>query len=116
MGAGNPMYGKVTSEETKQKIREANSGEKHWRWQGGRYVDAATGYVYIQVKGHPQADAYGYILEHRVLVEAEIGRYLGRDEHVHHRNPNPTECNNDIKNLQLMTASEHQRHHRRTAA
>lgn len=48
-------------------------------------------------------------LEHIVLMERHIGRQLMADEVVHHKDHNPS--NNAIENLQLMTRSEHSRHH-----
>ena len=50
------------------------------------------------------------VLLHRWLVEQQVGRPLRRDEHVHHRNGN---CHdNRLENLQLMTVTEHQGHHK----
>lgn len=46
---------------------------------------------------------------HRVVMEQYIGRKLRRDEHVHHKDGNRS--NNDISNLELMTASQHMSHH-----
>jgi hypothetical protein len=47
---------------------------------------------------------------HVVMMEEKIGRRLAKDEVVHHIDEN--KHNNDIDNLQLMTRSEHARHHR----
>lgn len=46
---------------------------------------------------------------HRVIMEKHIGRKLGRNEHVHHIDGNKR--NNDISNLELMSASNHAAHH-----
>jgi hypothetical protein len=47
--------------------------------------------------------------QHRVIMELHIGRRLRSDEHVHHKDGNRS--NNDISNLELMTASQHMSHH-----
>ncbi len=47
--------------------------------------------------------------EHRVIGELLAGRRLERWEHVHHKDEN--KHNNDPSNLEIMTASEHLRHH-----
>lgn len=68
-------------------------------------------YVYIYCPEHPNAIGTRklYVAEHRLVMEKHIGRYLTKDEVVHHIDENTT--NNDISNLQLMTPSDHSKHH-----
>lgn len=47
---------------------------------------------------------------HVVLMEEHLGRRLGPDEVVHHRDED--KHNNDLGNLELMTRAEHARLHR----
>ena len=46
---------------------------------------------------------------HRHMMEQKLGRKLGFNEVVHHINEDTLD--NRIENLQLMSASEHSRHH-----
>lgn len=46
---------------------------------------------------------------HRLVMERKLGRKLGRHEVVHHINGNKTD--NRLSNLELMTVSEHTKHH-----
>lgn len=68
-----------------------------------------AGYWCVLVADHPCSTAQGYVRIHRLKMEKKIGRYLREDEVVHHIDEN--KGNNNIDNLQLMTISEHNRHH-----
>ena len=74
-------------------------GSRNPAWKGGRHIDA-DGYILIHQPDHPYATAGGYVREHRLVMEAMIGRYLERDEVVHHRDGNKQ--NNDPSNLELF--------------
>lgn len=84
------------------------SGSGHPEWKGGRIVDK-DGYISIYTLDHPnQRKHTPYILEHRLVMEKEIGRYLTRAEVVHHRDGNKQ--NNAIENLELFSSNgEHLR-------
>lgn len=64
------------------------------------------GYRYIFKPDHPNKDIDGYVPEHRLLMENKIGRYLRKEEVVHHINHN--RLDNRIENLMLIGSnSEH---------
>lgn len=67
------------------------------------YIKDGYRYIYVSYRH--------YEPEHRLVMEARLGRKLQPDEHVHHIDENT--LNNDISNLQLLSASEHMKAHRR---
>lgn len=82
-------------------------GEQNHSWKGGRYIDN-DGYVLVLATDHPFANAQGYVREHRLVVENQIGRFLQPLEVVHHIDGDKQ--NNRIDNLQLFrTNGEHLR-------
>lgn len=84
------------------------TGSKNPNWRGGRTLK--DGYIVVRCPGHPRAYKDGcYILEHDLIMENHIGRYLRPGEIVHHINHNRKD--NRLENLQLMTVEEHMRYH-----
>src|SRR5688500_16487651 len=74
-------------------------------WKGGRII--REGYILILVRKHPNADVNGYVKEHRFIMEQKLGRYLTKDEDVHHING--IKDDNRMENLELLKHSEHSR-------
>lgn len=72
--------------------------EKNPAWKGGKRIDA-DGYVSIRMPDHPNSNG-GYVLEHRLVMEKALGRFLDRKEVVHHKNGNKQD--NHIENLLLF--------------
>jgi len=75
-------------------------GGNNPKWKGGRTIND-HGYILIRCLEHPYADYRGYVKEHRLVVEKHIGRYLTREEIVHHINEITDD--NRLENLQVMT-------------
>lgn len=64
------------------------------------------GYVALCIKTHPNSDQInGYIFEHRIVLEMQLGRYLKPGEVVHHKNE--IKHDNRLSNLELMEHTEH---------
>lgn len=84
-------------------------GSTNPKWKGGR-VKHGDGYWQIYSPQHPYKTKLGYILEHRLIMEKKIGRYLKPKEIVHHINKNKED--NRPENLKLVkNQSEHNNFH-----
>ena len=73
--------------------------ERNYFWQGGRTIDT-DGYVLVKSPGHPHATKAGYVREHRLVMEQQLGRFLAPEEIVHHKQPG-AKGNNAPDNLEL---------------
>jgi hypothetical protein len=95
-----PENKKRASEYKKRQSKErCRSGNPMWK--GGRTIDA-EGYVRILVDGK-------YYLEHRLIMEKHLKRFLLPEEVIHHRNHDKQD--NRIENFELTTQSDHVAYH-----
>lgn len=105
-GPNNPMYGKPGMR-GKDNPMYGVHGKDHPNWRGGRKV-RPDGYIMLLApEGHPaRTAAYPYVLEHRLIMEERLGRYLEPEEVVHHTDGDPS--HNVIENLELFASqSDH---------
>lgn len=86
--------------------RLVGSESPRWKQPGTtRQVASRDGLSYVQVKCEDGKWRY----QHRVLMEAHLGRKLERYEHVHHVNGDTAD--NRIENLQVLRDTEHSKLH-----
>ena len=72
--------------------------DKNPRWKNGVKIHK-QGYKMISSPNHPYRTDYGYIMEHRLIMEKHLNRYLSPNERVYHINGDKTD--NRIENLSL---------------
>lgn len=107
---GKMHKGKRLSDETKNKIALSHTGKFYNPSKyGGAIKKRSDGYISVYIPSHPLANKDGYVMEHRLVMEEHIGRFLQEDEVVHHKNHNRSD--NRLENLQLMTFKEHMSFH-----
>lgn len=79
--------------------------------RGNKSAHVSGSYNRIKAPGHPAANADGYVVEHRLVMESAIGRYLKPEEEVHH--VNMKKLDNRIENLLMIGSSrDHHRLHK----
>jgi hypothetical protein len=84
-------------------------GKKHPGYKGKIKYGTKQNYYAIFAPYHPFSDGKGYVMEHRLMMEKYLKRFLEQNEVVHHINGN--RFDNTIENLRLMDKIEHDRMH-----
>jgi hypothetical protein len=75
---------------------------KGHQW-GNKGKTEDRGYIKIFNLQHPRANAAGYVYEHILIMEKDLGRTISISEHIHHIDGNPK--NNKIGNLMLFATN-----------
>ena len=83
-------------------------GSRNYFWKGGITI-TSQGYRHIWTPYHPNCLRGKYVPEQVLVMEKNIGRFLKKEEVVHHINGIKTD--NRINNLKLLTDSEHRKLH-----
>jgi len=114
------IKGKHHSEGTKRKISEnswmrGRYGNKNPHWKG---KTNAKGYIHIYQAEHPFCNNHKYVPEHRLVAEKILGRYLTKQELIHHigikylMNSIENKSDNRPKNLYLFRSNgKHAQYH-----
>jgi len=84
------------------KTRHLGADSTHWK--GGR-IKVGLGYMAIYKPDHPYCNQDGYVMEHRLVMEEKIGRYLNKEELIHHINGN--KIDNRPENLEIVSKGGH---------
>ena len=79
-------------------MKKETKREKSNAWKGGRQK-TSKGYIKCCKPNHPN-NVGGYVLEHRLIMEKHLKRYLKPHEIVHHKNG--IRDDNRLKNLELL--------------
>ena len=114
--------GKIMGEDTKQKLRilskrpnsgqftrerslgnKINLGRKPWNFRGEKTIHS-KGYIWLYLPLHPNSNVLGRVLEHRIIMEKHLGRYLTDEEVIHHINGDTSD--NRLGNLELFSSNE----------
>lgn len=105
--------GKPQTDEHRAKRAAAQTGEGNHRWKGGLRKHGA--YLLALCPNHPYADNKGYVPQHRLVMEAHIGRPLLPTEVIHHINGIGSD--NRIENLMLFPGrGSHTNYHKKMTA
>lgn len=96
----------------KERYPGGRLGQEAANWRGGRRenLGGKGEYIGIYSPEHPHKTKDGYVMEHRLVMEKKLGRYLQPKEIVHHINGNKRD--NRIENLELVSdRGTHTRNH-----
>jgi hypothetical protein len=88
-----------------QKEWASRRGPLSHHWKHG-LAKTSEGYIAEYSPDHPRADMNGRVLQHRLVMEKSIGRYLFPNENVHHKNG--IRSDNRIENLELWVKTQPQ--------
>ncbi len=113
-----PKGTKFTKKHRENLSKAIGKGEKNHCWKGGKRT-TAQGYILILKPEHPFCNCDGCVLEHRLVMEKILKRYLTPKEIVHHKGTKypmgsyKDRSDNRPKNLKLFpNKSKHQIFHK----
>ncbi len=89
----------LKARQSRSKYMKTRIGKLHYQWKGGK-TKTTEGYILIYKPNHPNHNYGKYVLEHRLVMEKHLGRYLKKEEIVHHKNG--IKSDNRLINLKLF--------------
>ena len=96
----------------RKNLSKAMTGKKASKsnaWKGGEYRHS-LGYIYAVSPNHPHKTKMGYVMKHKLVMEAHLGHILPKCSVVHHIDGD--KANNSIENLMLFpNHSAHLKYH-----
>lgn len=98
---------RTSKEGLAKRYPQGRYGKQAANWKGGRMI--INGYVVVYNSEHPRSGKLNRVFEHIVIAEKKLGRYLAKDEVVHHINGKKDD--NRPENLEVCKRSEHVHHH-----
>lgn len=78
-------------------------------WADRETKQNRRGYILVFAPEHPRSFCGGWVYEHRLVMEAHLGRLLRKNETVHHINECKTQ--NILDNLFVCNEREHLKAH-----
>jgi len=87
------------------KKRGSYKGLNRYRNGPRKQYTRAGGYIKEYCPNHPYCDNHGFVPQHRLIIETNIGRYLEREEIIHHLNG--IRDDNRTQNLVIVRAHSH---------
>lgn len=105
--SGDHMFQKGAIPWNKGKAHKTITGDRHYKYKGGFWIND-SGYKIIEVK---RLGKRFRVREHRMVMEAHLGRKLAPNEDVHHIDHD--KLNNSIDNLMVLSKREHTLLHHR---
>ena len=90
----------------KTEFKKGVIGKENFKWKGGRRK-LKIGYIVTKAYGHPKAYR-NEVYEHILVAEKKLGRYLTKNERVHHING----VKDDNRSENLIVFKNHGEHMR----
>lgn len=92
-------------------ILKKKTGSRSGNWQGGNFYCPSSDTWFTYCPGHPRSkNGHGAVPTHVLTAEKMIGRYIEKNESIHHKDRNRS--NNSESNLCVMTKNQHMLLHR----